>query len=362
MLLDYLGISTEAFLLTNIADNSSKKYKNKDIICDIPVLQFGENIFGNNKVGIIVAMHPRYFPEVIDYMQSKVKDIDYILYFDTNPIVEITTKIGCSVNCSYCPQNLLIKNYIKRSANDKKLLLDFESFKEYLSAIPPITLIRFCGMSEPFLNESCPDMIEYAYESGYKVDLYSTLIGLKIDDIERVLKCIDNIVLHVPDSAGNADIPITDDYKEKLKKVFAYKRDGEYIIPIISCHGNIHPEITKLIPNDLRYVLWNEMQDRAGNLEVSKKDVFHYNRQGSIICTVNGRNSIILDSNIMLPNGDLLMCCMDYSLDYVIGNLSKNKYEEILQGDCVNRIRQNMLQQKDDILCRHCNLASEISV
>lgn len=32
-----------------------------------------------------------------------------------NGTLEITTKIGCKVNCKFCPQNLLIKNYFSNS-------------------------------------------------------------------------------------------------------------------------------------------------------------------------------------------------------------------------------------------------------
>ena len=30
------------------------------------------------------------------------------------PIIEITTVIGCKIQCVYCPQNRLIRKYIKK--------------------------------------------------------------------------------------------------------------------------------------------------------------------------------------------------------------------------------------------------------
>ena len=32
----------------------------------------------------------------------------------------------------------------------------------------------------------------------------------------------------------------------------------------------------------------------------------------------------------MLPNGDVSLCCMDYSLSYIIGNMFEQEYEEII--------------------------------
>ena len=38
------------------------------------------------------------------------------------------------------------------------------------------------------------------------------------------------------------------------------------------------------------------------------------------------------DRNVLLPNGDVVLCCMDYDLKHVIGNLLTQTYEEIMQG------------------------------
>jgi hypothetical protein len=37
-----------------------------------------------------------------------------------------------------------------------------------------------------------------------------------------------------------------------------------------------------------------------------------------------------LESNILLPNGDLLICCMDYGMEYVFGNLLMNHTKRYL--------------------------------
>jgi len=32
----------------------------------------------------------------------------------------------------------------------------------------------------------------------------------------------------------------------------------------------------------------------------------------------------------LLPNGDISLCCMDYSLDHILGNLFTQEYDEIM--------------------------------
>jgi radical SAM protein with 4Fe4S-binding SPASM domain len=44
------------------------------------------------------------------------------------------------------------------------------------------------------------------------------------------------------------------------------------------------------------------------------------------------RSTPFYDRNVLLPNGDVVLCCMDYDLKHIIGNLLKQTYEEIFQS------------------------------
>jgi hypothetical protein len=45
------------------------------------------------------------------------------------------------------------------------------------------------------------------------------------------------------------------------------------------------------------------------------------------------RSTPFYDRNVLLPNGDVVLCCMDYDLNHVIGNLLTQTYEEIFAGE-----------------------------
>ena len=89
-------------------------------------------------------------------------------------ILEVTTKIGCSNVCEYCPQTKLIKNYtnnlhnavMKKHFNDENdikvieslllhkylekdknrtTMMSLDTFKKCLSSIPPQVDIHFTG-------------------------------------------------------------------------------------------------------------------------------------------------------------------------------------------------------------------------
>ena len=62
--------------------------------------------------------------------------------------IEITTKIGCPVQCKYCPQDKLIANY-----KSDKTMMDFKDFRRWIDKVPTHVRVDFSGMCEPFLNK-----------------------------------------------------------------------------------------------------------------------------------------------------------------------------------------------------------------
>jgi adenine C2-methylase RlmN of 23S rRNA A2503 and tRNA A37 len=97
------------------------------------------------------------------------------------PKLEITTKIGCRVDCNYCPQQRLIGSYRKRS---DIFNMSVDSFKKCLDTVPPEVNIHFSGMCEPWLNPECTHMLLHANERGHKIKASTTLVGMNIEDVE----------------------------------------------------------------------------------------------------------------------------------------------------------------------------------
>ncbi len=111
--------------------------------------------------------------------------------------IEITTNVGCSNMCKYCPQTLFINQYSKRS---KEYILTFDTYKKCLSKIPKDTKIVFSGMSEPWLNKNCTEMILYTYKKGYKkISVFTTCVGMTMEDFNDILIGIrDNKTVYIP--------------------------------------------------------------------------------------------------------------------------------------------------------------------
>ncbi len=267
--------------------------------------------------------------------------------------LEITTVIGCNINCVYCPQRLLAHRYFKIDKN-RKSRLELDDFKRCLDKVPRGTRIDFSGMAEPWLNNQCTDMVCYAAEKGYPIAIYTTLVGMNKTDFERIKRLpIEEFVLHIPDDKSNAHIDITESYINLLEEVVSCKKDGIPIVTGFSCHAGIHPSIKNAIPEGSNLI--TELINRAGNIEneyVKKKST-----AGEIICINCDAN---INHNVLLPDGTILLCCMDYGMEHILGNLLLDDYNEILKSTEAEHVLAGMKDDTADILCRNCTNARNI--
>ena len=218
--------------------------------------------------------------------------------------LEITTHIGCPIDCLDCPQSLL------RSKYHGKKTMDLEDYKRAIDKAPPGTRIDFSGMCEPFTNPHCTDMILYAAEKNFPLALYTTLQGATLEDWER-LKGIryEVCTIHLPDMDGRSHFRITDEYLALLSlwECNAY-----------SCHGRIDERV-------LPYMRHNSvitfMHDRAGNVETRPHMSIDVNRR--LWCITSGRD---MNHNVLLPDGTVITCCMDYGMTGIFGNLFDQRF------------------------------------
>lgn len=245
--------------------------------------------------------------------------------------LEITTHIGCPMNCMDCPQALLVSKYKGRK------MMRFEDYKAAIDKVPKNCRIDFSGMCEPFVNPHCADMILYA--ADHPLALYTTLQGATMEDYEK-LKYLhyDVVTIHLPDKDGRSHFKITDEYLE----VLSHWETHNY-----SCHGRIDDRV---LPYIKQRTLINYVHDRAGNVECRPHITLPTDRM--LYCITSERN---MDHNVLLPNGEVIMCCMDYGMTGRFGNLFTQSYEEVINSKAANEMRATL--DIGESICRHCSNA-----
>lgn len=233
---------------------------------------------------------------------------------------------SCVNNCTVCPQDILSKAY-KGIAR-----LNLEDFKKALENTPKDVTIQFAGFSEPFTNPDCPQMIRYAYEQGYKVSLFTTVVGLTLEGLNIIKDCkFTRVALHLPDNRGYAKIRTTQTYKDVLAAFMQTL------------------EVTTYMSMNKRLFLDNE---RAGNTITASPERHIY---GAFYCS-----KLLEPEFILLPNCDITLCCMDYGLKHQLGNLLTETYDDIQNSSQYKKICSNRFRHDGDTLCRSCAVPSRI--
>lgn len=252
--------------------------------------------------------------------------------YSVAPTMEITTCVpekGCTVDCVFCPQRTLTKQY----KGTHRLTLD--KFKYAIDKIPEEVRITFAGFTEPWLNKQCTDMLLYAHEKGHPISTFTTLVGVSIDDLERIKHVPfagnpnGGFTVHLPDQELRAKHPINKKYIQTAEHLAKIQSEIQNFT--IMSMGTVHEKVRHVFPDAPVYDMWS----RAGNLigeaiikPELQKEFFNTIDHGTkdMTCGCPER----LYHNIMLPNGDISLCCMDYSLDAIIGNIFEQEYNEVI--------------------------------
>jgi hypothetical protein len=282
------------------------------------------------------------------------------------PSIEFTLMVGCPLKCTFCPQDTLRGRY---GANTKYFALD--DFKTILAKIPKHIRIDFSGMAEPWANPDATAMFRHTMQSGYNTAVYTTLYGMEAEDSAAVVDLIRNyssqlevLCLHLPDRNGNMRgwkySPL---YEANLRSFVALGLSGilpRFEVMTMDATGKPHQDLDHL---GIQLGAWVG-HTRAGNVaahDVPGQAILDMPvRHGAVTCSFTP----FYDQNVCLPNGDVVLCCMDYSLKHKIGNLLEQEYYEMYGSGGLSRlISENMdptFSRKS--LCKTCDRAKPYSV
>ncbi len=270
------------------------------------------------------------------------------------PLIQVTTKAGCSINCRHCPQELFIKRYFSETRSS---MMSFADYKTCLDKTPEDTVIEFAGFGEPFLNPEATEMMLYSASTGREVNLFTTLVGMTKEIWEKIKNIpFTLVVLHLPDDKQYANILMTEEYWALLREMIGAKKpNGMPFVDKVNSQSTIHPDVMKIVEGKVN-IDKTQLIDRAGNLsseDLQSGEIPH----GALFCSTAAR----LDHNILLPDGSLVLCCMDFGMRHVIGNLLIDSYEEIMCGETLKEIQRKMIEpESEGLLCRHCLRAMKI--
>lgn len=275
-------------------------------------------------------------------------------------VLEVTTNVGCGMRCEYCPQPRIVAAYkARRMTRDgdvaRSRVMSLQSFERCLRTVPREVDIHFSGLSEPWLAPDCGAMVRFAAERGHRVAMFTTADGMSASDLTAISRVdFKRFVVHLPDAYGEMRLRPTPAYLEVIEAL----ADGIVGAVEFMTLGVPHPKVRERIgytPSSRR------VHTRAGNVDVagltvgaavSAAEIAARNRGTSLVCRANR-----MFANVLLPNGDVQLCCMDYGLEHVLGNLLATSYADIITGPRFAEFLAALAAPDSDVLCRRCEYA-----
>jgi hypothetical protein len=149
------------------------------------------------------------------------------------------------------------------------------------------------------------------------------------------------VTIHLPDKNDRSHFNITGEYLALLAAWPCHN---------YSCHGQVDDYV---LPYLKQRNLITFMHDRAGNVEGRQHRSIGPDCR--LNCITSGR---AMDHNVLLPDGTVIMCCMDYGMTGVFGNLFEQSYDEVLNSEAACAMRETL--NRGESICRHCTNARQI--
>ena len=255
--------------------------------------------------------------------------------------IEITN--NCNLDCSFCIGNKRNKKFISVE-EFKVLLLKLEGFTKYL---------YFHVMGEPLLHPKINELIDLASEN-YNVNITSNGYLIKRIENNTNIRQI-NLSLH--------------SYDEKYNKSF-----DEYMNDIFSSVdklvvSNTYIKYRVWVNSEYKNMILSKLEEKYGvvigdNKSLKLADNIYYEVENEFIWPSMDNdyyNEIgscrgLRDHIGILVDGTIIPCCLDSAGVINLGNIYKQKLDDIIGSDLFKQMKQGFLDNKKvHELCKKCN-------
>ena len=275
-----------------------------------------------------------YYSKKISYFFSSQKD-SFAIYMSKNErmSLEISVKVGCGLMCTYCPQVDYIKSF-KTNYPDEFKVLTKEMFLDCMKNVDTNVLIKWTGFTEPLYSKDFQFFCEYLYDHGYQQSISTTLKGTKnsVDWFISNAHMFHLITLHLPDEEGLMKCKVDEEYISNFESLVSnpdtpLDRVSFFLIGE-SFEKNLEKIISKYVEDrvvDKKMVIKAKVLntrnssvtlDSSGLKDPKFRSMATESTNDEFYCAYRR-----LNQGVLLPNGEVSLCCQDYKLEYVLGNL-----------------------------------------
>lgn len=313
----------------------------------------------------------------LSYQYSRWRGRPSIKGLPMSIAIEPTT--SCNLRCPECPSGL-------RSFTRPTGMLRTDLFRNVIDQLAPsLNYLTFYFQGEPFLNPNFLEMVKYASGKGIYTAT-STNAHFLTDEVARstVESSLDRLIISVDGTTQNTYQSYRiggslEKVKEGTERIVYWKKKLRSSTPHIVFQFLVVRKNEHQIPDVY------DLASKTGVDQVVLKtaQIYDYKNGSDLIPTQgkysryrrndDGTYSIKNDlhnhcwkmwhSCVITWDGKVVPCCFDKDAHYTMGDLSKNSFAEIWNGEAYQQFRASLLRSREEIeICKNCTEGTELVI
>jgi len=263
--------------------------------------------------------------------------------------LEATNK--CNLKCEYCYRNTI---------NDETGFMGFDLYKKVLDEATTFNLpsIKLNRRGEPLLHNNISKMVKYAKEKGV-VDVQFNTNGMLLNEImsvqlidsklDRLIVSLDGATQRTHESIRKgANYSVTvENIKRFIRIRNEQKKEKPFVRVQMTVSKNNEHEVSQLIHN------WKDIVNKISFNVRRKPTLFNSDKDNDISHVPCNQ---IWQRISVLWDGDVVMCCGDWTKKYLLGNAYHKTIYELWHSNKYNHIRDmHKKEQYNNIsICKYC--------
>lgn len=309
------------------------------------------------------------------YQQSRLTGKPEISGLPISISFEPTT--SCNLRCPECPSGL--RSFTRPTGMLQQQL--FENVMDQLAS--KLSYLIFYFQGEPYLNPQFLEMVKYAGSKGiytatstnahYFTD--QTAKATIESGLDRLIISIDGTSQGTYESyrvGGSLDKVIAGTKKILEWKKTLHSKTPHTVFQFLVVKPNEHeiPEVYKLARElgvdevVLKTAQIYNFENGSDLIPVQDKySRYKKNEVGTYAIKNNFDNHCwkMWHSCVITWDGKVVPCCFDKDAHFVLGDLTKNSFEEIWFGKQYNQFRSSLLKSRKEIeICKNCTEGTKV--
>ena len=312
---------------------------------------------------------------VTSYHRARFTGVPVIHGLPISISFEPTT--SCNLRCPECPSGL-------RSFTRATGMLGQPLFQNVIDQLAPtLSYLTFYFQGEPYLHPQFLDMVQYAASKNIYTATSTNAHYLKDENarltvesgLDRLIISIDGTTQDTYQSyrvGGSLEKVI-----EGARNIIAWKKKLKSSTPhvmfqflVVKPNEHQIPEVytlAKQIGVDQVVLKTAQIYDYANGSDlIPEQDQYsRYRKMNDGSYTI--KNSLdnhcwkMWHSCVITWDGKIVPCCFDKDAHHVLGDLTKNSFEEVWNGGAYHSFRASLLRSRSEIeICKNCTEGTKV--